>query len=94
MSLMGGEKMPVLIVWIPFLCHHTFHIALLIPLYSIILTLETSANRKELARRSQSHAEEWKMRMKLAEGEVDQHKVDQKDVMAGMYVSQTPLYLL
>ena len=41
------------------------------------------ANRKELARRAQSHSEEWKSRMRGAEDELTQQKIDQKDVTSG-----------
>ncbi|XP_033096753.1 coiled-coil domain-containing protein 153-like [Anneissia japonica] len=42
------------------------------------------ANRKELARRSQVHSEEWKGRMHSAEEALVQQKVDQRDVTSDM----------
>ncbi|XP_030833678.1 coiled-coil domain-containing protein 153 [Strongylocentrotus purpuratus] len=41
-------------------------------------------NRRDISRRSQAQSEEWKTRMKAAEGDVEQQKSDQKDVMADM----------
>ncbi|XP_022101342.1 coiled-coil domain-containing protein 153-like [Acanthaster planci] len=40
--------------------------------------------RKQLARRAESHSEEWKLRMKMAQEDLEQQKVDQKDVASDM----------
>ncbi|XP_033641363.1 coiled-coil domain-containing protein 153-like [Asterias rubens] len=42
------------------------------------------SSRKDLARRSQSHSEEWKMKMKIAQEDLDQQKTDQRDVTSDM----------
>lgn len=40
--------------------------------------------RKQLARRSDSHSEEWKMKMTVAQENLEQQKVDQRDVTSDM----------
>ncbi|XP_038066290.1 coiled-coil domain-containing protein 153-like [Patiria miniata] len=42
------------------------------------------AIRKQLARRSDAHSEEWKLRMKIAQEDLDQQKEDQRDVTSDM----------